>query len=154
MKISTKLLLSFLLCALVTLAVGLLGIKGVVRLSTALELTFSNNLVSVSNTAATLNGLVAHNRGLYRLMDASKGDVSPQDRDRVRQDIAQELKRSQASYATYRATPLEDDERAAGDKLVRVSQLARLRSTSSRVIWPSAMQLSMRSPSSRSGGSG
>ena len=117
MKISTKLLLSFLLCALVTLGVGLLGIKGVVRLSTALELTFSNNLVSVSNTAATLNGLVAHNRGLYRLMDASKGDVSPQDRDRVRQDITQELKRSQASYATYRATPLEDDERAAGDKL-------------------------------------
>jgi len=120
MKISTKLLLSFLLCALVTLGVGLLGIKGVVRLSTALELTFSNNLVSVSNTAATLNGLVAHNRGLYRLMDASKGDVSPQDRDRVRQDITQELKRSQASYATYRATPLEDDERAAGDKLDQI----------------------------------
>jgi methyl-accepting chemotaxis protein len=117
MKISTKLLLSFLLCALVTLGVGLLGIKGVVRLSSALELTFSNNLVSVSNTASTLNGLVAHNRGLYRLLDASKGDVAAQDRDRVRQDIANELKRSQTAYATYRATPLEDDERAAGDKL-------------------------------------
>ncbi|WDU60919.1 methyl-accepting chemotaxis protein [Pseudomonas poae] len=117
MKISTKLLLSFLLCALVTLGVGLLGIKGVVRLANALELTFSNNLVSVSNTAATLNGLVAHNRGLYRLLDASKGDVTAQDRDRVRQDIANELKRAQTAYATYRATPLEDDERAAGDKL-------------------------------------
>ncbi len=120
MKISTKLLLSFLLCALVTLGVGLLGIKGVVRLATALELTFSNNLVSVSNTAATLNGLVAHNRGLYRLMDASNGDVAQQDRDRVRQDIVQELKRSQGAYATYRATPLEDDERAAGDKLDQI----------------------------------
>ncbi len=117
MKISTKLLLSFLLCALVTLGVGLLGIKGVVRLSSALELTFSNNLVSVANTAATLNGLVAHNRGLYRLLDASKGDVAAQDRDRVRQDIASELKRSQTAFATYRATPLEDDERVAGDKL-------------------------------------
>nr|WP_313597808.1 methyl-accepting chemotaxis protein [Pseudomonas sp.] len=120
MKISTKLLLSFLLCALVTLGVGLLGIKGVVRLATALELTFSNNLVSVSNTAVTLNGLVAHNRGLYRLMDASRGDVAQQDRDRVRQDIGNELKRSQAAYATYRATPLEDDERAAGDKLDQI----------------------------------
>ncbi len=117
MKISTKLLLSFLLCAVVTLGVGLLGIKGVVRLANALELTFSNNLVSVSNTAATLNGLVAHNRGLYRLMDASQGDVSQQDRDRVRQDIAKELTNSQAAYEIYRATPLEDDERAAGDKL-------------------------------------
>ncbi|MGO4802879.1 methyl-accepting chemotaxis protein [Pseudomonas sp. W22_MBD1_FP4] len=117
MKISTKLLLSFLLCAVVTLGVGLLGIKGVVRLANALELTFSNNLVSVSNTAATLNGLVAHNRGLYRLIDASQGDVSQQDRDRVRQDIAKELTNSQAAYKIYRATPLEDDERAAGDKL-------------------------------------
>ncbi|MFL6874114.1 methyl-accepting chemotaxis protein [Pseudomonas marginalis] len=120
MKISTKLLLSFLLCALVTLGVGLLGIKSVVRLANALELTFSNNLVSVSTTAATLNSLVAHNRGLYRLMDASNGDVSQQDRDRVRQDIANELKRSQSAYATYRATPLEDDERAAGDKLDQI----------------------------------
>ncbi|CRM84805.1 MULTISPECIES: methyl-accepting chemotaxis protein [Pseudomonas] len=120
MKISTKLLLSFLLCALVTLGVGLLGIKSVVRLANALELTFSNNLVSVSTTAATLNSLVAHNRGLYRLMDASNGDVSQQDRDRVRQDIANELKRSQSAYATYRATPQEDDERAAGDKLDQI----------------------------------
>ncbi|MEB2646396.1 methyl-accepting chemotaxis protein [Pseudomonas sp. C 49-2] len=120
MKISTKLLLSFLLCALITFGVGLLGIKGVVRLSSALELTFSNNLVSVSNTAATLNGLVAHNRGLYRLMDATNGNVALQDRERVRQDIAQELKRSQSAYATYRATPLEDDERAAGDKLDQI----------------------------------
>ena len=120
MKISTKLLLSFLLCALITFGVGLLGIKGVVRLSSALELTFSNNLVSVSNTAATLNGLVAHNRGLYRLMDAANGNVAQQDRERVRQDIAQELKRSQSAYATYRATPLEDDERAAGDKLDQI----------------------------------
>lgn len=115
MKIATKLLLSFLLCSVITLGVGLLGIKGVVRLAAALELTFSNNLVSVSNTAATLNGLVAHNRGLYRLLDAGNGDVAQQDRDRVRQDIANEVKRSQAAYTTYRATQLEDDERAAGD---------------------------------------
>ena len=120
MKISTKLLLSFVLCALVTLGVGMLGIKGVVRLANALEQTFSSNLVSVSNTASTLNGLVAHNRGLYRLLDASKGDVQQQDRDRVRQDIASELKRSQTAYATYRATPLEDDERVAGDKLDQI----------------------------------
>lgn len=120
MKLSTKLLLSFVLCAFITLAVGTLGIKGVSRLATALDLAFSNNLVSVSNTNATLNGLVAHNRGLYRLLDASNGGVSSQDLDRVRQDIANELKRSQTAYATYRATPLEDDERAAGDTLDQV----------------------------------
>jgi methyl-accepting chemotaxis protein len=117
MKIATKLLLSFILCSFITLAVGLLGINFVNRLATALELTFSNSLVSVGNTAATLNGLVAHNRGLYRLLDSSKGDVSREDQERVRGDIADELSRSQSAYATYRATPLEDDERLAGDKL-------------------------------------
>ncbi|WP_338512357.1 methyl-accepting chemotaxis protein [Pseudomonas trivialis] len=116
MKISTKLLLSFVLCAFITLGVGALGIKGVIRLASALDLTFSNNLVSVSNTAATLNGLVAHNRGLYRLLDANNGDVSREDRERVRQDVANQLKAGLSAYATYRTTPLEDDERAAGDK--------------------------------------
>ena len=116
MKISTKLLLSFVLCAFITLGVGALGIKGVIRLASALDLTFSNNLVSVSNTAATLNGLVSHNRGLYRLMDANNGDVAREDRERVRQDVANQLKAGLSAYATYRATPLEDDERAAGDK--------------------------------------
>ena len=116
MKISTKLLLSFVMCAFITLGVGALGIKGVIRLASALDLTFSNNLVSVSNTAATLNGLVSHNRGLYRLMDANNGDVAREDRERVRQDVANQLKAGLSAYATYRATPLEDDERAAGDK--------------------------------------
>lgn len=120
MKIATKLLLSFILCSLITLAVGLLGINFVNRLATALELTFSNSLVSVGNTASTLNGLVAHNRGLYRLLDSSKGDVSREDQERVRKDIAGELSRSQSAYATYRATPLEDDERVAGDKLDKI----------------------------------
>ncbi|WP_422394163.1 MCP four helix bundle domain-containing protein [Pseudomonas poae] len=105
MKISTKLLLSFVLCAFITLGVGALGIKGVIRLASALDLTFSNNLVSVSNTAATLNGLVAHNRGLYRLLDASHGDVAQQDRERVRQDIAAQLKAGLSAYASYRTTP-------------------------------------------------
>ena len=59
-------------------------------------------------------------RGLYRLVDASNGDVAQQDRERVRQDIANELQRSQSAYATYRATLLADDERAAGDKLDQI----------------------------------
>ncbi|WP_407315907.1 methyl-accepting chemotaxis protein [Pseudomonas sp. nanlin1] len=116
-QLSTKLLFSFVLCALITLAVGLVGTNGVGRLSSALELTFSNNLVSVANTAETLSSLTAHNRGLYRVLDASVGDVPKEDRDRVRNSLATDLKNAETAFKTYRATPLEDDERAAGDKL-------------------------------------
>ncbi|KPC28284.1 Chemotaxis protein [Pseudomonas syringae pv. cilantro] len=114
---STKLLSAFIACALITLAVGGLGMVGVTRLADALERTFSNNLVSVSNTNETLTRLTAHNRGLYRLLDAQDGGVPETDKERVRQALGDDLARAQKVFAIYRATPLEDDERVAGDQL-------------------------------------
>ncbi|MDO7926208.1 methyl-accepting chemotaxis protein [Pseudomonas sp. KFB-139] len=119
-KFSTKLLAAFIVCALITLAVGGLGMVGVSRLSDALALTFSNNLVSVGNTNETLTSLTAHNRGLYRLLDAQDGGVPEADKERVRQALASDLERMQKVFATYRATPLEDDERAAGDEFEKL----------------------------------
>ncbi|MDY0915710.1 methyl-accepting chemotaxis protein [Pseudomonas viridiflava] len=116
-KFSTKLLSAFIICALITLAVGGLGMAGVTRLGNALEQTFSNNLVSVGNTNETLTSMTAHNRGLYRLLDAQDGGVSETDKERVRQALADDLARAQKVFTTYRATPLEDDERVAGDQL-------------------------------------
>ncbi|RMP64101.1 Methyl-accepting chemotaxis protein [Pseudomonas syringae pv. berberidis] len=116
-KFSTKLLSAFIICALITLAVGGLGMTGVTRLASALELTFSNNLVSVGNTSETLTSLTAHNRGLYRLLDAQSGGVPESDKERVRQALGDDLARAQKVFSIYRATPLEDDERVAGDQL-------------------------------------
>ncbi|PBQ03159.1 methyl-accepting chemotaxis protein [Pseudomonas congelans] len=107
-----KLMAAFIVCAMITLAVGGLGMLGINRLSDALELTFSNNLVSVANTNETMTALTTHNRGLYRLLDAKDKATA----EKMRQSINAELERAQKVYATYRATPLEDDERAAGDQ--------------------------------------
>ena len=115
-KFSTKLLSSFALCALITLAVGGLGMAGINRLAAALSLTFSNSLVSVGNVNETLSSLIAHNRELYRLLDAQDGGVSEADKTRIRQSLATYLARAEKAFATYRATPLQADERAAGDK--------------------------------------
>ncbi|MBX8487429.1 methyl-accepting chemotaxis protein [Pseudomonas cichorii] len=119
-KFSTKLLAAFIACALITLAVGGLGMVGISRLSDALALTFSNNLVSVGNTNETLTSLTAHNRGLYRLLDAQDGGVPEADKERVRQALAADLERMQKVFATYRATPLESDEKAAGDEFEKL----------------------------------
>ncbi|KPW83079.1 methyl-accepting chemotaxis protein [Pseudomonas congelans] len=107
-----KLMAAFIVCAMITLAVGGLGMLGINRLSDALELTFSNNLVSVANTNETMTALTTHNRGLYRLLDARDKATA----EKMRQSINGELERAQKVYAIYRATPLEDDERAAGDQ--------------------------------------
>jgi methyl-accepting chemotaxis protein len=119
-KFSTKLLSSFVICALITLAVGGLGMMGISRLATALSLTFSNSLVSVGNINETLTSLIAHNRGLYRLLDAHAGDVPEADKTRVRQNLAKDLAQAESAFATYRATPLAVDERAAGDKYTEI----------------------------------
>lgn len=107
-----KLMAAFIVCAMITLAVGGLGMLGINRLSDALELTFSNNLVSVANTNETMTALTTHNRGLYRLLDAKDTATA----EKMRQSINAELERARKVYAIYRATPLEDDERAAGDQ--------------------------------------
>nr|WP_044313157.1 methyl-accepting chemotaxis protein [Pseudomonas syringae] len=107
-----KLMAAFTVCAVITLAVGGVGMLGINRLSDALELTFSNNLVSVANTNETMTALTTHNRGLYRLLDAKDTATA----EKMRQSINAELERAQRVYAIYRATPLEDDERAAGDQ--------------------------------------
>ncbi|RMP83312.1 Methyl-accepting chemotaxis protein [Pseudomonas syringae pv. actinidiae] len=113
-----KLMAAFIVCAMITLAVGGLGMLGINRLSDALELTFSNNLVSVANTNETMTALTTHNRGLYRLLDAKDKATA----EKMRQSINAELERMQKVYAVYRATPLEDDERAAGDQFDALMQ--------------------------------
>ncbi|VVQ08075.1 hypothetical protein PS928_03312 [Pseudomonas fluorescens] len=115
-KFSTKLLTAFVICALITLAVGGLGMVGISRLATALSLTFSNSLVSVGNTNETLASLTAHNRLLYRLLDSEASGMSEADKARIQQTLATEQARAEQAFATYRGTPLEEDERVAGDR--------------------------------------
>lgn len=109
---SSKLMASFIACAIITLIVGGLGMLGINRLSYALQQTFSNNLVSVASTNETLTALTTHNRGLYRLLDAKDKPTA----EKMRNSINGEMERAQKVYAVYRATPLEDDERVAGDQ--------------------------------------
>lgn len=115
-KFSTKLLTSFVICALITLAVGGMGMVGINRLAAALSLTFSNNLVSASNTGEALISLTNHNRGLYQLLDAQVSDLPEADRMLVRQALTTDLARAEKAFATYRTTPMEADEQAAGDR--------------------------------------
>ena len=115
-KFSTKLLTAFVICALITLAVGGLGMVGISRLATALSLTFSNSLVSVGNTNETLASLTAHNRLLYRVLDSEASGMSEADKARIQQTLATEQARAEQAFATYRGTPLEEDERVAGDR--------------------------------------
>ncbi|GAB7533683.1 methyl-accepting chemotaxis protein [Pseudomonas sp. 3A(2025)] len=116
-KLSTKLLTSFALCAVITLVVGLIGSRGIGELSDSLKQVFANNLVSVSKTNETKTSTVAQNRDLYRLLSAAAADSPQADRERILTRMRENRASAEKSFAQYRATPLADDERAAGNKM-------------------------------------
>ncbi|EPJ80024.1 chemotaxis protein [Pseudomonas syringae] len=116
-KLSTKLITAFALCAFITLGVGVLGSQGVSRLSESLKLVFTNNLVSVSNTAQTKTKAVGQSRDLYRLYLATAAGLPQSVKDEFIASMNANRLASEKAFADYRKTPLADDERAAGDKM-------------------------------------
>jgi methyl-accepting chemotaxis protein len=118
-KLSTKLILGFALCALITLVVGLLGSRGIGQLSESLKSVFSNNLVSVAGTAQAKIKAVGQSRDLYRLYLASASNAPQSVKDEFLASMDANRQASEKAYAQYRKTPLDDDERAAGDQMDR-----------------------------------
>ncbi|MDU8499490.1 methyl-accepting chemotaxis protein [Pseudomonas syringae] len=116
-KLSTKLFISFALCAVITLAVGMVASRGIGELASNLKLAFSNNLVSVSKTNEATTNTVEQNRDLYRLLSVAASDAPQSAKDEILASLKKNRAEAEKAYATYRATPLEDDERAAGDQM-------------------------------------
>lgn len=116
-KLSTKLFISFALCAVITLGVGMVASRGIAELASNLKLAFSNNLVSVSKTNETMTNVVEQNRDLYRLITVVAANPSQGAKDDVIASLRKNRAEAEKAYSTYRATPLEDDERAAGDQM-------------------------------------
>ncbi|RRV08504.1 methyl-accepting chemotaxis protein [Pseudomonas sp. v388] len=118
-KLSTKLFIAFALCALITLAVGVIGGRGVEAISLNLKEVFSNNLVSISKTSATKGNFTSQNRDLYRYLSAAAADAPQTTRDEILSSMRENRASAEQAYAQYRALPLDDDERAAGDRMDR-----------------------------------
>ncbi|WP_273825881.1 MULTISPECIES: methyl-accepting chemotaxis protein [Pseudomonas] len=118
-KLSTKLISSFFLCALITLAVGMLGISGVSALSARLQAVFSNNLVSVANTSQTKTKAVGQTRDMYRLYVATAGNAPQSVKDEFLASMKANQLASEQAFAAYRKGPLAEDERIAGDQMAR-----------------------------------
>ncbi|SEE15019.1 methyl-accepting chemotaxis protein [Pseudomonas coleopterorum] len=118
-KLSTKMLVAFGLCAFITLAVGVLGARGISQLSDSLKNVFANNLVSVSKTAEAKSKAIAQLKDLYALIAAHAENDSQSVKDTIRQAMTTNQADSEKAFAIYRKTPLADDERAAGDQMER-----------------------------------
>ncbi|WP_439900220.1 methyl-accepting chemotaxis protein [Pseudomonas syringae] len=118
-RLSAKLFMAFALCALFTLGVGVIGSRGISALSVSLDNVFTNSLLSVTKTGEVKASVIAQNRDLYRLLAAMAGNAPQSVKDDILASMTVNRTQAEKSYAIYRATPLDDDERAAGDQMDR-----------------------------------
>ncbi|AXA66809.1 methyl-accepting chemotaxis protein [Pseudomonas oryzihabitans] len=119
MKLKPKLLVSFGLCAVITIAVAVLGQMGAAQIYGLLADTVSNNLISIQKTDAVKANAIASNRDLYKAVALvlRKGPAS--ELDVVIAAFRDNQADAEQAFKIYRTTPLEDDERAAGDEFER-----------------------------------
>ncbi|MEN5032891.1 methyl-accepting chemotaxis protein [Pseudomonas sp. Ps21-P2] len=119
LKLKSKLLLSFGLCAMITLIVAGLGQSGIAKLYGQLQDTVTNNLVSIQKTNAIKTNTVATHRDFFQAIVLTASAASADDVNVVIQSYHDNQSEAQAAFKLYRATPLEADERAAGDQFER-----------------------------------
>ncbi|MCS3470384.1 methyl-accepting chemotaxis protein [Pseudomonas sp. JUb42] len=116
-KIATKLLIAFVLCAVITLVVGALGSRGIARISDNMDEVFANNVYSVTKSSEAKSRAISQNRDLYRALSAAAEDRPPAEIDAIIKTLKENQALSEKAFKEYRTTDLADDERAAGDQL-------------------------------------
>ncbi|MBA1243589.1 methyl-accepting chemotaxis protein [Pseudomonas japonica] len=116
-KLATKLLTAFVLCALLTLIVGIIGGRGIGQVSDNLDSVFSNNVVSILNVNKIRASVIAQNRDLYRYLSLVAAKAPVETRRELIASMNASREDAWKAFQTYRTTPLADDERAAGDAM-------------------------------------
>lgn len=119
-KLATKLTMSFVFSAVITLVVGAIGMSGIKQLGTALELTFSDSLVSVSSISEAKGLVLLHNRNLYRLLTFAASGADASDIQEVARALSDTQTQIDKAFRVYRSTPMGNEERLAGDEYERL----------------------------------
>lgn len=119
MKLKPKLLFSFGLCAVITVGVAVLGQLGSSRIYALLADTVANSLVSIQSADAVKANAIGTNRDLYKAMGLVLRKAPAEELEAAITSFRGNQADAEKDFKTYRTTPLEDDERAAGNDFER-----------------------------------
>ncbi|NWA83248.1 methyl-accepting chemotaxis protein [Pseudomonas sp. D2002] len=119
LRLAAKLSISFLICALITIAIGLVGMNGNSRLGDTISSVFSNNISSINKVNETLQQVIYHNRDLYLLLAQKAGNATEGELVATKKSLSDRQRAIEKAFAIYRSTPLRDDEKALGDNFER-----------------------------------
>lgn len=115
-KLATKLIMSFVLCACITLAVGFVGKLGISSVNTNTQGILSNGLVSIDKSSNARASEIAHYRDLYKILLIKMTQGPQSEFDAALQSLKDNQQDVETLFKRYRQTPLDDDERTAGDQ--------------------------------------
>jgi methyl-accepting chemotaxis protein len=115
LALAKKLAVAFGLCTLITLGIGAVGMSGLNSLNALLGSVLSNNLRSITLLNDAKNNVIAHNRDIFRLMSLAYANAPQAEQDGIVASLRSNQADAEKPFADYRATPLEPDEKAAGD---------------------------------------
>jgi methyl-accepting chemotaxis protein len=118
LRLAAKLSMAFLACALITLAIGLVGMNGNSRLGAMISSVFSNNITSINKVNEAIQNIVYHNRDLYILLSQKAGNASDAEMSATQKAITDRQLAVEKAFATYRSTPQRDDEKALSEQFV------------------------------------
>ncbi|GFM65298.1 methyl-accepting chemotaxis protein [Pseudomonas cichorii] len=119
LKLKSKLLFAFGLCTVITVGVAALGYSGVSTIYSLLQSTVSNNLVSIQKTDSVKANVIATHRDMFRAINLALRKAAPEDINAVVLSFKDNQAEAEQQFKIYRATPLEADERAAGNDFER-----------------------------------
>lgn len=119
LKLKSKLLFAFGLCAVITVGVAALGYSGISTIYGLLQSTVSNNLVSIQKTDSVKANVIATHRDMFRAINLGLREAAPEEINAVVLSFKDNQAEAEQQFKIYRATPLEADERAAGNDFER-----------------------------------
>lgn len=112
-RLSHRLLMAFVACALITLAVGLTGRSGIGMLSNNLDHIVSDNLVSIYKASNARANSVAHYRDLHRALLLTYMKADPAGYGEAVASMKDNQAEVEQLFKEYLQTPQGDDERVA-----------------------------------------
>ncbi|MBC8982352.1 methyl-accepting chemotaxis protein [Pseudomonas lurida] len=119
MKLKSKLLSAFCLCALITVVVAVLGQTGITRLFDLFQSASTNNLVSITKADSVNIAVTAANRDLLKLIVLTAVKARTEEISSALQSLNANHAQAESDFKIYRTTPLDPDEKAAGDNFER-----------------------------------
>lgn len=115
-NLSKRLILAFVVCAIITLGVGFLGASSIKTLKATIDGIVSNNLASVYSTANARSLAFSYSRSVHAALLYKYANAESIKFDAAVQSMSNDQKNIEQLFNHYRQTPLADDERIAGDQ--------------------------------------